>query len=273
METREIFNRFWIPYSTQNPSAMHIYELFTNLGERVVHDHIALRTFNDPRINMDVIARIFTDNGYEQKGNYEFKAKKVLGRHYEHKTDPEAPKVFISELLLEQCSEFVQNTIRERLDAIDKAIYKDPMLVYQGSIWGKIPFETYDALRQENEYAAWTLVYGFRANHFAIKVNELKKFSTLQEINQFVKDNGYLMNVVGGSEIYGTPEELLEQSSTKAEIIPFEFSDGVFEVPSCFYEFTLRHPDKTGKLYSGFIAANADKIFESTNFYQKQPGM
>lgn len=273
METHEIFNRFWIPYSTQNPSAMRIFNLFTGLGEKVVHDHIALRTFNDPRINMDVIARVFTGNGYKERGQYEFKAKKVLGRHYEHKTNPDAPKVFVSELMLEQCSAFVQETIRERLDAIDQAIYDDPMLVYKGSLWGKIPFETYDTLRHESEYAAWTLVYGFRANHFAIKVNELKKFSTLQEVNQFVKDNGYLMNIVGGSEIYGTPDELLEQSSTKAEIIPLEFSDGVFEVPSCFYEFTLRYPGQNGKLYSGFIAANADKIFESTNFYKKQPGM
>jgi hypothetical protein len=273
METHEIFNRFWIPYSTQNPSAMQIFNIFTGLGEKVVHDHIALRTFNDPRMNMDVIARIFVQNGYEERGQYEFKAKKVLGRHYEHKTNLDAPKVFISELMLEQCSEYVQKTIRERLDAIDQAIYNDPMLVYKGSIWGKIPFQTYDRLRQESEYAAWTLVYGFRANHFAIKVNELKKFSTLQEVNQFVKENGYLMNTVGGNEIYGTADELLEQSSTKAEIIPLEFSDGVFEVPSCFYEFTLRYPDQNGKQYSGFIAANADKIFESTNFYKKQPGM
>jgi hypothetical protein len=273
METHEIFNRFWIPYSTQNPSAMRIFNLFADLGEKVVHDHIALRTFNDPRMNMDVIARVFVENGYEERGQYEFKAKKVLGRHYEHKTNPDAPKVFISELMLEQCSEFVQKTIRERLDTIDQTVYDDPMLVYKGSIWGKIPFQTYDTLRQESEYAAWTLVYGFRANHFAIKVNELKKFSTLQEVNKFVKENGYLMNIVGGSEIYGTPDELLEQSSTKAEIIPLEFSEGVFEVPSCFYEFTLRYPDQGGKQYSGFIAANADKIFESTNFYKKQPGM
>lgn len=273
MEMHEIFNRFWIPYSTQNPSAMRIFNLFTDLGEKVVHDHIALRTFNDPRMNMDVIARVFVENGYEERGQYEFKAKKLLGRHYEHKTNPDAPKVFISELMLEQCSEFVQKTIRERLDTIDQTVYDDPMLVYKGSIWGIIPFQTYDTLRQESEYAAWTLVYGFRANHFAIKVNELKKFSTLQEVNKFVKENGYLMNIVGGSEIYGTPDELLEQSSTKAEIIPLEFSEGVFEVPSCFYEFTLRYPDQSGKQYSGFIAANADKIFESTNFYKKQPGM
>jgi hypothetical protein len=273
MKTEEIFNRFWVPYSTQNPSAMHIYELFSELGEKVVHDHIALRTFNDPRMNIDVVARVFTENGYEKKGEYEFKAKKVKGCHYEHKSNPNAPKVFISELLLEQCSSYIQQTIRAKIDSIDPEIYKDPMLVYKGSIWGKIPFETYDALRQESEYAAWTLVYGFRANHFAIKVNELKQFKTLQQVNGFIKEKGYLMNVVGGSEIYGTPEELLEQSSTKAEIIPFEFTDGVFEIPSCFYEFTLRYNDENGKQYSGFIAANADKIFESTNFYTKQPGM
>lgn len=273
MNTQEIFNRFWVPYSTQNPSAMQIHEIITGLGEKVIHDHIALRTFNDPRINMDVIMRVFTENGYEERGQYEFKAKKLLGRHYEHKTNPEAPKVFVSELLLEQCSEYLQTTIRQNLDGISQEVYKDPMLVFQGSIWGKVPYQMYERLRQESEYAAWTLVYGFRANHFAIKVNALKNFKTLQQVNQFIKDHGFLMNVVGGSEIYGAPEELLEQSSTKAEIIPFEFIDGVFEIPSCFYEFTLRYNDANGKQYSGFIAANADKIFESTNFYKKQPGM
>src|SRR5690554_1623061 len=173
METKEIFNRFWVPYSTQNPSAMQIYDIFTGLGEKVIHDHIALRTFNDPRVNMNVIAKIFTDNGYEERGQYEFKAKKLLGRHYEHKTEPDAPKVFVSELLLEHCSDFLQQNIREKLDGIDQDIYKDPLLVYKGSIWGKIPFEMYERVRQESEYAAWTLVYGFRANHFAIKVNAL----------------------------------------------------------------------------------------------------
>ncbi len=273
METTEIFNRFWTPYVAKNPGALQIYKLFTNQGEQVVHDHIALRTFNDPRVNMDVIARIFTENGYEKKGDYEFKAKKVTGRHYEHKYNQSAPKVFVSELLLDQCSSFLQTTVLERLNAIDSSVYNDPNLVFGGSIWGKIPLETYETLRQESEYAAWTLVYGYRANHFAVKVNDFKQFNTLQQVNQFIKNHGYLMNVVDGSEIYGTPAELLEQSSTKAEIIPFEFADGVFEIPACFYEFTLRYKDQNNKEYSGFIAANADKIFESTNYYKKQQGM
>lgn len=272
MSIQEIFDRFWNPYIHQNPSAKRIHQLFTREGEQVVHDHIALRTFNDQRVNMDVLARIFTDHGYQQKGTYEFKTKKLSGRHYEHVSDPDAPKVFISELLCEQCSDYLRKTVNHYLDSLHEEIYLDPDLVYKGNIWGKIPFETYNRLREESEYAAWLLVYGYRANHFAIKVNALNNFKTLQQVNAFVKSNGYRMNTAAG-EIYGTPQELLEQSATLAEIIPVDFEEGTFEIPACFYEFTLRYPDSTGKLYSGFIAANADKIFESTNYYSKQADM
>ncbi len=37
------------------------------------------------------------------------------------------------------------------------------------------------------------------------------------------------------------------------------------EIPSCFYEFAKRYPQADGELYTGFVAASADKIFESTN--------
>ena len=272
METAMIFERFWNRYSTENPSAKRIFDLFAAEGEKVVHDHIALRTFDDPRMNIDVIARVFTENGYEARGDYEFKAKKLIGKHFEHKSDPMAPKVFISELLTDQFSDYLQTTIRGYLNRLSDSAYADPDLVYEGSVWGKIPFSTYNKLREESEYAAWLLVYGYRANHFAVKVNELKKYPTLQEVNKFVKGNGYRMNTVGG-EIYGTPAELLEQSATMAELQPVDFTDGVHEIPSCFYEFTLRYNDKDGREYPGFIAANADKIFESTNFYSKQAEM
>lgn len=272
METAMIFERFWNRYSTENPSAKRIYDLFAARGEKVVHDHIALRTFDDPRMNIDVIARVFTENGYEARGDYEFKVKKLRGKHFEHRSDPNAPKVFISELLTDQFSDYLKTTVRGYLNSLADSVYADTDLVYGGSIWGKISFDTYNRLREESEYAAWLLVYGYRANHFAVKVNKLKQFSTLQEVNEFIKGNGYLMTTVGG-EIYGTPEELLEQSATLAEIQPVEFTDGVFDIPSCFYEFTLRYNRPDGTQYPGFIAANADKIFESTNYYNKQAEM
>ncbi len=272
METAKIFERFWERFSSENPHAKRIFDLFTARGEKVVHDHIALRTFDDPRMNIDVISRVFTDNGYEVGGTYEFKAKRLRGMHFEHRSDPSAPKVFISELLISQFSDYLQQTIRGYLDRPGDSVYADPLLVHAGSVWGKIPFETYNRLREESEYAAWLLVYGYRANHFAVRVNELKQFPTIQEVNEFVKGNGYLMTTVGG-EIYGSPEELLEQSATMAEIKPVEFTDGVHEIPSCFYEFTLRYNRPDGSQYSGFIAANADKIFESTNYYNRQAEM
>lgn len=269
METVMAFKRFWKRYTTENPGAKRIYDLFAARGEEVVHDHIALRTFDDPRTNIDVISRVFTENGYEARGNYEFKAKKLRGMHFEHRSDQKAPKVFISELLTDQFSDYLQTTIRGYLNMLTDSAYADHDLVYGGSVWGKIPFATYNRLREESEYAAWLLVYGYRANHFAVKVNELKHFSTLQEVNEFIKGNGYLLTTVGG-EIYGTPEELLEQSATMAEIQPVEFSDGIHEIPSCFYEFTLRYNRPDGTQYPGFIAANADKIFESTDYYNRQ---
>lgn len=272
METAMIFEPFWNRYSTENPNAKRIFDLFTASGEKVVHDHIALRTFNDPRMNIDVISRVFTENGYEARGNYEFKAKKLSGIHLEHKSDLNAPKVFISELLTDKFSDYLQKTVHDCLNRLSDSAYADPGLVYGGSVWGKISFADYNKLRKESEYAAWLLVYGYRANHFAVKVNELKNFSTLQEVNEFVKANGYLMNTAAG-EIYGTPEEMLEQSATMAELQPVDFTDGVHKIPSCFYEFTLRYNQPDGKQYPGFVAANADKIFESTNYYNKQSDM
>jgi hypothetical protein len=41
--------------------------------------------------------------------------------------------------------------------------------------------------------------------------------------------------------------------------------EGLKEIPGCYYEFAKRYPDADGKLYSGFIAKSADKIFESTD--------
>jgi hypothetical protein len=74
------------------------------------------------------------------------------------------------------------------------------------------------------------------------------------------------MNASGG-EIKGTPGELLEQSSIMARRLPWPFADGeTHDIPTCYHEFARRYPDpETGRLYEGFIARSADKIFESTN--------
>ena len=84
-------------------------------------------------------------------------------------------------------------------------------------------------------------------------------------MNDFLKNNGFELNRSGG-EIKGSAEQLLLQSSILADKVDVNFKEGNKVIPSCYYEFAQRFPDKTGKLFSGFIADSADKIFESTNF-------
>jgi hypothetical protein len=90
----------------------------------------------------------------------------------------------------------------------------------------------------------------------------------VEKVNGLLRRNGFLMNDAGG-EIQGSPPELLEQSSIRAGMVRTRFIEGEFEVPGCYYEFAKRYPDKDGRLYSGFIAKSADKIFQSTDFYSR----
>ncbi len=267
-----IFDKLWESYIELNPEVKRVFDLFTGVGEIVVNDHIAFRTFEDPRVNIDVLARPFIEAGYEYRGEYHFEEKKLYARHYELVSFREAPRIFISQLKVKEFSPFLQATVNQLLEKIPNQLLQSEDLINSGTCWGKPSYEIYKKLRQESEYAAWVYVFGFRANHFTVSINNLKKYNTIHKVNQFLKDNDFLMNDAAG-EVKGTPEELLEQSSIKSGIIDLEFSEGKFPVPSCYYEFAMRYPDKNGQLYLGFIAKSADKIFESTNFYEKNsPG-
>ncbi len=268
MTLDDVFNRLWIDYTNQNPSARRIYELFTNSGEKVLNDHIAFRTYDDPRINIDVLSRIFIEHGYSAKGKYTFEDKHLFARHFEHKTDKNAPRVFISELKTKDFSDFLQKTVKDILDQVPLVKFKSDELIFSGNIWGIPDYETYIKLRNESEYAAWVYVYGFRANHFTVNINALKNLNTIEKVNEFLKSNGFLLNSSGG-EIKGTKAELLQQSSTLADHVNVEFADRITSIPACYYEFAQRYPDTDGSLYSGFIAKSADKIFESTDYYKK----
>ena len=269
MKLDAIFNRLWNDYISQNPSAGKIYDLFINEGEVIVNDHIAFRTLDFPEINIEALAKPFISNGYIAKGEYFFKEKHLFAKHYELAGESRSPRIFISQLILSECSQFIQNTLRE---AFEKADLKKPgreELIFSGSLFSPLSYSVYSRLREESEYAAWFYVFGFRANHFTVSINSLKKYSNINSVNELLKKNRFILNSSGG-EIKGTPADLLQQSSTIADTVNIRFLEGSFEVPCCYYEFAQRYPDSNGQLYNGFVAKSADKIFESTNFYSKK---
>jgi hypothetical protein len=259
---KELMSVFWNDYVTLNPLAQKIHDYFLQEGEQVVNDHIAFRTLNYEGINISSMEKIFLELGYKENGHYTFTEKKLFAKHYEH-SDPKQPKIFISELLVEKLSPASQEILKKLYLQLTPAQKNNPLLCASGKHWN-LSLSDYQVLKAESEYASWLSAYGFRVNHFTVLINELKKFTTVEAVNHFLKEKNISLNTSGG-EIKGTPQELLEQSSTIAGTHMVEFSDEIYSVPSTYYEFARRYAMPTGNLYQGFIAASADKIFESTN--------
>ena len=185
MKYQDIFERLWQDYITQNPASKKVYKLLIREGETVVNDHIAFRTFNHPLIGIDVLAKVFIKSGYKFKRDYHFEKKKLYAKHFEHKSDPEAPRVFISELLVDKFSDHMKQVVDEWVSNIPIELLRSKELIFAGNVSGMPSYKTYEKLRIESEYAAWLYVNGFRANHFTVSVNALKEYDTIEKVNTF----------------------------------------------------------------------------------------
>ncbi|MBA6351493.1 DUF1338 domain-containing protein [Colwellia sp. BRX10-6] len=260
-QVTDLFTNIWQNYIEVTPSADKIHHLLSSGGD-LINDHVAYRTFDSAKVNLDKLATILIALGYKYSGEYDFSSKKLNAKHFEH-SDASLPKVFISELRVKEFSVNVQNIIEKMVSAIDDEKVAQSSFLYSGTHW-QVSKAEYQTLLAESEYAAWVAAWGYRANHFTVSINHLDNFSTIEEVNIAVKAGGFLLNTTGG-EIKGDSIVKLEQSSTMADKAIVKFSDGEAEIPSCFYEFAKRYPLDSGELYAGFVAASADKIFESTN--------
>lgn len=266
MDLRALLDRLWTDYVAVNPQAGQIHALLRGRGEVVDNDHIALRTFDDPRVDLEVLARPFLAAGYVDGDDYEFADKGLRARHYDP-PNPELPRVFISALRLgagSVCSPWAEARIRGLVDAVDPALLGRPELCASGRPWPALPFADYERLAAESEYAAWVAAFGYRANHFTVSVNRLRTIAEVAEINALVEAAGIPLNQAGGP-IKGGPEVLLEQSSTLAAPVTVDFAEGPRTIPGCYYEFARRYPGPDGRLFGGFVARSADRIFESTD--------
>ncbi len=257
-----LFSKLWKQYTRMNPQAEKIHHLLEARGEKVLNDHVAFRTYNFPKIGIQAFSQIFKKNGYKEAGEYHFEEKKLYAIHLEHE-NKELPKVFLSELQTEKFSPEIQKILKSLADKVPTSLIESPEFCISGRPWD-VSHKTYEELLKTSEYAAWMSAFGFCANHFTVNVNALKTFPTLENLNEFLKANGFALNASGG-EIKGSQDVFLEQSSTLAGKMEVSFEDGKHIIPSCYYEFAKRYPMKNGQLYQGFVEKSADKIFESTD--------
>ncbi|KHT41622.1 DUF1338 domain-containing protein [Vibrio sinaloensis] len=257
-----LFQPLWNDYIQRLcPSAEKVHQLLQE-DEALINDHIALRTFNVEPLGIATLAQPFLDAGYTPCGDYVFESKKLVAKHFEH-PDPTQPKVFISELKVDECSAELQAIVAKLVEQVDASQLQSPEFLYGGRLWD-LSYADFQTLAKESEYASWLAAHGYGANHFTVSVNQLNAFDEVVDVNNHLRDAGFTINEFGG-EVKGSPDVLLEQSSTMADKVPVQFTEGTEIIPGGFYEFAKRYPMSNGELYPGFVAASADKIFESTN--------
>lgn len=257
----DFLNQLWQQFETINPKATQIKSGLVQLGEKVVNDHIAIRTLNVNPISIEKLEPLILAMGYQVLEPYRFDDKKLNAKAYIHPNNQ--PKIFLSELCVNELPQNIQSILLEHLSKADWPKF-DESLFYSGCPWPNISWQQYQTLYDTSQYAAWFLTMGFRANHFTISINHLEKLQTIEQINDWIKSLSIDLNQTGG-EIKGSAQVLLEQSSTMAHLIDYSFSDaGIKSIPGVFYEFAKRYPDSNKQLFPGFVTGNADKIFEST---------
>ena len=128
-------NELWENYISYTPSAEKISKLF---DEEVVNDHIAFRTLDLEQCNIFKQADYLQQFGYKVSGDYHFEQKKLNAIHLEN-TDEKLPKIFLSELILEEFSSELKEFF---VDLFSKVHLSEKDLFMGGRSW-KLDYEIY----------------------------------------------------------------------------------------------------------------------------------
>ena len=253
----------------------------------IENDHIAFRTMGVPNLGIASFEKIFLHYGYKKRDFLRFDGKKLDAYWY---APPVAryPRIFISELCVDELSDDVKRIIHSYTDEVtsdpvdalnlDDGAAVDKFL--HSPLWRTPTWEDYERLAEESEYAAWVIYNRYYLNHFTVSVHNLpKQYDTVAKFNEFLKARGFRLNNAGG-EVKVSGDGLLLQSSTVAEMVDATFplaagGETTQQIAGSYVEFaerrvlpqfaTLAEGDvRREHRRDGFETANADKIFEST---------
>ena len=255
-------------------------------GAQIAFDHMAFRTFGVEHLGITSLSRWFLDMGYAQQPEVlRFPAKKLRARWLAPPpSELPLPRIFISELIVDELSPSAQQIIRRYTtpNAEIMGRYGPATGLLGQEPWEPPSVEDFEALAEESEYASWVLVNGYLLNHTTVAVHRLEELhGGISALNALLKGAGLELNAEGG-EVKVSPDGLLLQSSTIADCRPFTFAGGeMLSVPAGYIEFAERRvlpqfeglpADEIQERHrrDGFEVGNADRIFESTTLAARQ---
>lgn len=273
-------------YSERVPDVKKITQAMVEEGiiqkaEEIENDHVAFRTMGVPHLGIASFEKIFLALGYEKRDYFYFEGKK-LNAYWFSPPENHFPRIFVSELRVDDLSEKAQRIIRSytdevQVDPVDALDLKDGKAIDEflhRPLWRTPQWEDYKELLEESEYAAWVIYNRYYLNHYTISVHNLPDgYNDIEAFNRFLENIGIKLNNSGGKTKV-SPDGGLLQSATVAEMIEAEFADGdKHTIAGSYVEFAERKvlPQYAGLIEikrehrrEGFETGNADKIFEST---------
>jgi Domain of unknown function (DUF1338)/DinB superfamily len=281
-------------YSERVPDVKIITKALVSQGviadeSEIENDHVAFRTMGVENLGIASFEKIFMHYGYVKRDYFFFEGKK-LNAFWFSPPEPHFPRIFVSELRVDDLSETAQKIIRKYTDSV-KSDPSDSLDLGDGEavdkflhspLWPLPTLEEYKILLSESEYAAWVIYNRYYLNHYTVSVHNLPEgYNTIAQFDDFVESLGVKLTDAGG-RIKISPDGGLLQSSTVAQMVEATFSGGKkYSIAGSYVEFAERRvlPEfahlpkseiKREHRRDGFETGNADKIFESTFISQTQ---
>lgn len=294
--TSLLIGKLWEQFLVNVPYSKKYADLVSEKGGKVILDHIAFRSFNthtgEQPEGIRAVGHILNFLGYKIACYYNFSKKKLKAVHFEH-TDADFPKIFASELEVDELPVWAQQMINDTVHSTsylltDKSIGLLRILDDTGSL----PAEAADFLVEDlfhyfrrpwnipvkeivlkindiSQYGAWVLLHGNAVNHFAVNINQqnVNEWPDLETTCKALEAAGIPMK----ESIEGIRGSKLRQSATlavKEEVnVKGESNFEKMVWTNAYFELVERNfIEENGerKLFNGFISEQASHLFDLT---------
>lgn len=276
---RMLWAKLWETYQKRVPYARIYERMIEAAGGTVVNDHIAFRSLrlevDGQEFGIRYLARFAEALGYEARNEYVFPEQSLYARYYQH-PGPDLPKLFLSELIVEELPptaiEAIHRTVRGGRLADLPVCGVDAWVEVFRRPW-EVPLRSaVELVNASSQYGAWVLLHGYAVNHFTGYVNRqgTEQFADIETTAAGLAALGVPMK----EAIEGSWGSGLRQTATRAVAEPVAVRDDqtgeVIAIPwtYAYYEIAERGPVEVApgrkEWFEGFLGPQAKNLFEMT---------
>ena len=297
----QLWDRLWQTYRRRVPYARIYQQLIEGAGGTFANDHIAFRTLRldieTPEgpfaLGIPYLAQLVESLGYEAGGEYQFPDRHLYARHYlppeRHRFD--LPKLFISELLVDELPTAVAQSIRQtvlsgkfaNIPALKENIERasgdldmqqvvDRLETVFTRPWNPPLRSVVEAVNPVSQYGAWVLLHGYAVNHFTgyINAHQTTRFPNIEATSKALALEGIPMKAaIEGSRGSGL-RQTATQAVTEMVTVRDDSTGETIQIPwtYAYFEIAERNPVEIEpgrtELFEGFLGPQADRLFEMT---------